>query len=118
RAEATLLERGAPVAEDARVFRVENDLAGPTAAIDGPSSVKKNKDATFDGSPSSDPDGFIVDWTWDLGDGTAAEGATVTHRYRDTGTYEVTLTVTDNDGLKAVATHTVVVHQGNGNRGG
>ncbi|MGJ0223736.1 PKD domain-containing protein, partial [Streptococcus pyogenes] len=30
----------------------------------------------LDGSASSDPDGTVASWSWDLGDGTTATGAT------------------------------------------
>ncbi len=36
---------------------------------------------SFDASESCDPDGEIVDWTWDFGDGKIAEGPAVEHRY-------------------------------------
>jgi peptidoglycan/xylan/chitin deacetylase (PgdA/CDA1 family) len=52
----------------------------------------------FDGSYSYDPDGEIVRYEWDFGDGNRAEGAWVTHTYSEAGIYTVTLTVTDNEG--------------------
>ena len=55
----------------------------------------------FNGS-ASDPDGPIVNWTWNFGDGTQGSGQQVTHTYSAAGVYTVTLTVTDNYG----ATHT------------
>jgi len=57
----------------------------------------------FNASQSYDPDGSIVSYYWDFGDGTNATGATVQHAYADSGTYIVTLTVTDNDGTTASA---------------
>ncbi len=54
---------------------------------------------TFDGTASSDPDGEIVAWRWSFGDGSDGSGATVTHTFAAEGVYEVTLTVTDDDGL-------------------
>jgi len=53
---------------------------------------------TLDASASYDPDGMIVSWEWDLGDGMTAIGETVVHTYADYGTYTVTLTVTDDMG--------------------
>jgi hypothetical protein len=54
----------------------------------------------FDGSASFDPDGSIVSYSWDFGDGTAGIGATVSHTYA-AGTYTAILTVTDNTGLSS-----------------
>ena len=56
------------------------------------------EEITFNGSLSYDPDGSIISWRWDFGDGTNGTGETTTHVYSSNGTYEVTLTVTDNDG--------------------
>lgn len=53
---------------------------------------------TFDGSGSYDPDGTIVSYLWDFGDGTTVMGAVVSPSYAVAGTYTVALIVTDNDG--------------------
>jgi len=47
---------------------------------------------------SYDPDGTIVSYFWDFGDGTNATGVTTSHSYSAIGNYTVTLTVTDDDG--------------------
>ena len=66
---------------------------------------------TFDGLASYDPDGYIVEYDWDFGDGECAIGwATIGHAYTEAGTYSVTLTVTDDDGLTGSVTHDVTVH--------
>lgn len=52
----------------------------------------------FDGSGSTDPDGTIAAYAWEFGDGTTGSGATPTHNYANAGTYNVKLTVTDNEG--------------------
>lgn len=52
----------------------------------------------FDGSASIDPDGEIVIYNWDFGDGEYAEGKTVSHTYQDDGNYKVKLNVSDNNG--------------------
>lgn len=54
----------------------------------------------FDASISMDFDGYVTSWSWDFGDGERKQGGSVvSHRYRDNGSFWVTLTVTDNDGL-------------------
>ncbi len=47
---------------------------------------------------SSDPDGTVVIWAWDFGDGNSSSGTAVAHRFALPGSYTVTLTVTDNHG--------------------
>jgi chitodextrinase len=48
---------------------------------------------------SADPDGTIVNYAWDFGDGTIGGGMLAQHAYSATGNYTVTLYVTDNDGI-------------------
>jgi len=57
----------------------------------------------FDAGASYDPDGSIVSYAWDFGDGATATGVTTSHTFTATTaqTYTVTLTVTDDDGAKA-----------------
>jgi len=55
----------------------------------------------FDASGSNDPDGLVISYFWDFGDGTDATGVTVNHAYEDDGVYTVTLVVTDDDGKTA-----------------
>lgn len=64
-----------------------------------PQHPKVNENITFDASSSYDSDGKIVKYEWDFGDGSIASGKIVTHTYSQPGTYTVTLTVTDDDGL-------------------
>ncbi|MDX1694341.1 MAG: PKD domain-containing protein [Ketobacteraceae bacterium] len=48
---------------------------------------------------SSDTDGDIVSSSWTFGDGLTSVAANPSHSYNSAGTYTVTLTVTDSDGL-------------------
>ena len=61
----------------------------------------------FDGSGSYDPDGEIMSYDWDFGDGTTDMGETVSHTFIDPGVYTVKLTVTDN--LSAVDSVVITV---------
>ena len=64
---------------------------------------------SFDGSGSADADGTLVAHAWNFdGDG-AASGPTASHTFSAAGTYEVTLTVTDDDGAQASTTDEVTV---------
>ncbi|WP_307377114.1 PKD domain-containing protein [Microbacterium sp. W4I20] len=62
-----------------------------------------------DGSASADPDGTIASYAWTFGDNGTATGATASHAYAATGTYSVTLTVTDNSGTTGTITKQVTV---------
>jgi PKD repeat protein len=55
--------------------------------------------AWFNGSLSYDPDGWIVSYVWEFGDGDIGGGENATHAYDSLGRYTVTLIVWDNDGL-------------------
>jgi hypothetical protein len=59
---------------------------------------------------SSDPDGSVVSWVWNWGDGTTnSTGRAPTHQYTAAGVYLITLTVTDNEGLTHTDTTTATV---------
>jgi myo-inositol-hexaphosphate 3-phosphohydrolase len=64
-------------------------------------------ECTLDASGSSDPDGAVVGYAWDLGDGTQAQGATVSHTYAGPGPRTVRLTVTDDSGATATTIRSV-----------
>ncbi|MBI2077691.1 MAG: PKD domain-containing protein [Euryarchaeota archaeon] len=97
---------------DQATHLIEIVNAAPTAVIEGPTTAKKNSDVTFDGSKSGDPDGSIVAYAWDLGDGATSDAPSVTHRYKKDGSYTVTLTVTDSDGATHASTHAIEVTKG------
>jgi PKD repeat protein len=53
---------------------------------------------SFDGTGSTDPDGSVVSYAWDFGDGGTSTSSTPSHTFGAGGTYAVALTVTDNQG--------------------
>jgi PKD repeat protein len=57
---------------------------------------------------SFDPDGNIVKYAWDFGNGTTAAGTTTQVTYATAGSFTITLTVTDNRGAVASTTENVV----------
>jgi|GEM_PF-139736 len=64
---------------------------------------------TFNGSASSDSDGSIATYAWNFGDGNTASGSNPSHTFSAAGTYNVQLTVTDNEGATNSTSSSVTV---------
>ena len=106
--------------EDANVDNVQlfaTSLAGPpneapVADADGPYSTVEGGQTLLDGSGSSDLDGVIVSYEWDLdGDGQYddATGATATYNAGPSGVFSVGLQVTDDRGGTGADTAQITV---------
>ena len=54
---------------------------------------------SLNASCSSDPDGTITQYRWEMGDGSIRTGQSTSYTYFEPGDYTIRLTVTDNDGL-------------------
>ncbi|MCB0166911.1 MAG: PKD domain-containing protein [Anaerolineae bacterium] len=78
----------------------------PVAQINGPAQAQVGEAILFDGgySHSESP---IVSFEWGFGDGQTDSGMGVTHAYSAPGTYQVTLTVTDQNGLSATDSYDI-----------
>ncbi len=63
---------------------------------------------------SSDPDGIIVSWTWDFGDGAGSTLQNPSHTYNTANTYIIQLTVTDDDGDTGTVFQIIVAQPGPG----
>jgi hypothetical protein len=74
-----------------------------------PANPRPGGQVQFNAQLSSDPGGVIVSYDWDYGDGDEESGITQSHDFMAAGDYQVTLTVTDNSGLKASKTRTITV---------
>jgi len=66
----------------------------------------------FNASESYDPDGYIVSYEWDFGDGnvTNTTEETINHSYSEAGSYEVTLTVKDDKGATNSTTKMITIY--------
>jgi hypothetical protein len=85
----------------------------PTAKLKAPKKAKAGKSVKLDGSGSSDPDGTIANYAWDLdGDGSVetdgGASSTLKHAF-GVGVHHISLRVTDDKGRRAYATRTIRV---------
>ena len=80
----------------------------PTAGFD---FTCTNADCSFTSTSADAAPGTIATYAWTFGDGGSADVANPSHSYSVTGSaaFEVTLTVTDNQGATDAETHTVTV---------
>jgi PKD repeat protein len=85
------------------------------AFIYSPLNPTEDEKILFDASDSTDPDGQIVSYTWRFSDGDSGSGVQVRRAFVRAGTYDVTLTVTDDRGLSASVSKQVTVTSGGGN---
>ena len=81
----------------------------PPIADAGPDQTLNTPTVTLDGSNSYDPDGYIIAYIWDLGDGATSYDMITTHTYATDGTYQATLTVIDNAYLIGYDTATIII---------
>ncbi len=68
---------------------------------------------TFSSSGSNDPDGMIVAYNWDFGDGNKSTDMNPFHTYTGVGNFTATLAVTDNMGATSSSSITIIVMDNN-----
>jgi PKD repeat protein/uncharacterized protein YraI len=107
----TVTDKDGGQGSDTATVQVSAANQPPTAVISGPDTAQVGQAVAFDGSGSSDPEGASLTYAWDFGDGATGSGANVSHVYAAAGSYQVALTVTDDGGLTASASHAVQVSQ-------
>jgi len=101
----TLTATDAGGASTAGSVQVQVGHFAPTAAYTAtPSPVSVDHEVIFDGTGSTDPEGkpLAYAWSYTVGGGqpqSLGSSATVQHTFHVAGTYAVSLTVTDADGL-------------------
>ncbi len=98
----------------------ELKMAGTVAVADGrptaaftmtPQAATAGQRVDFDAMSSSDPDGIVTNWDWDLDDNGTFEtpGATANRTYATAGTVTIALRVTDNLANTRTATKQLVI---------
>ena len=72
----------------------------------------------FSSEGSYDPDGTIVSYQWDFGDGSTSSELNPTHTFTDIDQYSVRLIITDDDGATNTSTIVIEVQDGTTLTGG
>ena len=81
---------------------------GPTAVLSCDTAMEAGVQYRFDASGST---GSVTAWHFDFGDGTESTERMAVHAFTETGTYTVTLTVTDGEGRQDSASRQVTVSE-------
>lgn len=97
-----------------QAVQVGNANQSPAAALSAtPTNPLVNAWVQLDATASTDADGTIASYSWNFGDGSTGTGNVVWHRFTASGTYIVSLTVTDDDGATDSASLAVQVGPSN-----
>jgi PKD repeat protein len=95
------------------IYRYWDSGRPPVASFTAaPNPIIVGATVTLDASASSDPDGQITSYAWNFGDLMLGSGQVASHVYTTAGTYNVSLTVTDNESFTATAYRNIVVQLG------
>ena len=83
--------------------------APPRPVATGPDREVAVSEATaLSAAGSADPDGEILRYLWDFGDGATAEGPEVEYAWSAPGRFPVTLTLTDDSGTSSAETEATI----------
>ncbi|MGC9308071.1 MAG: PKD domain-containing protein, partial [Thermoplasmatota archaeon] len=105
----TVTDNHGATASNTRQAEVQN--VPPTAAFTyTPEQPTDIEAVRFNASSSNDSDGIITTYEWNFGDGTTGSGMTPSHQYANNSVYEVTLTVTDDNGATDTASHNITIY--------
>jgi len=96
-------------AHNITIIKLEPPLQLPVPIINGPYLAYTNESINFYSNESYDPDGIIINYTWDFGDNCISYLKNPIHAYTKKGNYTVILTVTDNDNLKNLTTTKAII---------
>lgn len=93
-----------------RIYYERSVASGlPIAEANGPYTALTGETIAFSSNGSIDNDGSITSYLWEFGDGQTNTQANPQYSYASAGSYNVTLTVTDNQGNTAQDTATATI---------
>jgi hypothetical protein len=88
------------------------DTTPPEASFSySPETPIVDEDLCFNASASYDPEGQVVSFEWDFGDGTTGTGVIAYHTYTELGNYTVALTIKNKAGNTGTKTMTIIVQE-------
>jgi PKD repeat protein len=94
---------------------IGNLINSPPTAVSNADVISGSTPLTvnFDSYGSVDPDGAIIAYAWDFGDGGSSTAPSPTHVYQGVGSYNATMTVTDNMGATASSSTSITAMDSN-----
>lgn len=109
---------GKDIGADMDALEAAMSGSGGQPPVNQPPQVSVSASSTSGDAPladnftcsASDPDGLIVSFNWNFGDGQTSSQASVSHTYETAGTYTASLMVTDNQGATASASVVITVN--------
>ncbi|RLF59258.1 MAG: hypothetical protein DRN27_03200, partial [Thermoplasmata archaeon] len=96
-------------ASNVTIYQIIVTNVGPSAAFTYTPPSPTDLDTILFTDTSTDPDGVIVNWTWNFGDGNISYNQHPNHQFDDDGSYNVSLIVTDDDGENVSYSEVVIV---------
>jgi PKD repeat protein len=93
------------------IIQLTPPLQLPIAQANGPYQAYVNQTITFFSNDSYDPDGIIVNYSWDFGDRTLSYEKNPEHIYTKPGNYIAILTIRDTDNLSNIALASVYIRE-------
>jgi PKD repeat protein len=105
------MENGAKTSTYDYTVKAPPNLPPVASFSESAETVSTDEVIHFNASGSYDPDGYIVGYFWNFGDGTNATDMVVDHAYTEDGNYTVTLTITDDDGASSSVSATKTVEK-------
>jgi hypothetical protein len=93
----TVVDNDGNSAKATKTVTITAENQPPVAQFSDNAPKKEGQPVKFN-NKSYDPDGFIAQFSWEFGDGSTSSEKSPTHVYQKCGTYQVKLTVIDNQG--------------------